>query len=103
MLVGSRPFPYFVTKKKSLLLSSSGDPVHLVSLGDLMHARQRSLWWFSNQVSFFGESRASCRSRSVMVQHGTMDVMSVWMLVGYMVTLFLSYSSEADDKEWGFD
>ena len=42
MLVGSWPFPYFFTKKKSLLLSSSGLPVLLESLGDHMQPRHRS-------------------------------------------------------------
>jgi hypothetical protein len=77
MFVGSSPFPYFVTKKKSLLLSSPADPVLFLSLQDHKHARQRSLWWLSNQVSFFGESRALCKSMSVMVHRGTIDVMSV--------------------------
>jgi hypothetical protein len=91
MLVGSSPFPYFVTKKKSLLLSSFADPVLFLSFGDYKHARQQSLWWLSNQVSFFGELRASCKSMSVVVHRGTIDVMSVWTSVGYyIVTLFLS-------------
>jgi hypothetical protein len=77
MLVVSRLFPYLVTKKKSLLLSSSGEPVHLVLLGNHMHAMQRSLWWLRSHVSFIGKPRASCRSRSIMVHLGTIDVIMV--------------------------
>jgi hypothetical protein len=92
LLVGSWPFPYLVTKKKSLLLSNSGLPVLLMSLGDHMQARQWSLWWLRSQVSLVGELRASCRSRSVVVHLGTIDMMPVWTAAGYIDTLFSSYS-----------
>jgi hypothetical protein len=90
MLFGSRLFPYLATKKKSLFFSISGEPVCFVSIGDHMHARQWSLWWLRSQVSFVGKSRASCRSRSLMVHLGTIDVMLAWTVEGYIDTHFFS-------------
>jgi hypothetical protein len=95
MLVGSRPFPYLVSQNKLILLSNSGKPVLLVLLGNYMQARQRSLWWLRSQFSFVGELRASWRSRSAVVHLGTIDVMSVCTVEGYIDTLFLLFSREA--------
>jgi hypothetical protein len=93
MLVGSRPFPYLATKKKSCLLSISGEPIHFVALGDPMHARQQSsLWWLRSQVYVLGKLRAYGKSMSIVVHLGTLDVMLVWMVAGDIDTCFFLYS-----------